>query len=55
MMTDNAPRPSLDHALRSGEITSAQLLGSRGELTIIHNGERYTLRITANRKLILTK
>ncbi len=55
MMTDNTPHTPLDHALRSGEITSAQLLGSRGELSIIHNGERYTLRITANRKLILTK
>jgi len=37
------------------EINSAQLLGPRGELVIIHNEERYTLRITANRKLILTK
>lgn len=37
------------------EISSAQLLGPRGELIIIHNEERYTLRITANRKLILTK
>lgn len=37
------------------EISSTQLLGPRGELVIIHNEERYTLRITANRKLILTK
>lgn len=55
MMTENAP-PSLSAPLLpTGEITSARLLGSRGELIIIHNGERYTLRITANKKLILTK
>ncbi|MCB1664697.1 MAG: hemin uptake protein HemP [Pseudomonadales bacterium] len=37
------------------EISSARLLGPKGTLVILHNGERYTLRITANRKLILTK
>ncbi|MEX0902144.1 MAG: hemin uptake protein HemP [Pseudohongiellaceae bacterium] len=37
------------------EIDSAELLGDRKELGIIHNGERYQLRITANNKLILTK
>lgn len=37
------------------QISSTQLLGPRGELIIIHNEERYTLRITANQKLILTK
>lgn len=36
-------------------VSSAALLGPRGELVIIHNEERYTLRITANQKLILTK
>jgi len=54
-MTDNASQTPLNSLLHTGEITSARLLGSRGELTIIHNGERYTLRITANKKLILTK
>lgn len=54
-MTDNSSQTSLDSLLHTGEITSARLLGNRGELTIIHNGERYTLRITANKKLILTK
>ena len=43
------PRPAVQ------EVSSAQLLGPKGELVIIHNEERYTLRITANRKLILTK
>jgi len=36
-------------------VTSDALLGSPGRLLILHNGERYTLRITANNKLILTK
>lgn len=40
---------------RVPEIRSEDLLGAKGELVIIHNEERYTLRITANRKLILTK
>ena len=36
-------------------VTSEALLGERRQLSIIHNGQRYTLRITANNKLILTK
>jgi len=55
MMIENAPPSPSTPLLPTGEVTSARLLGSRGELTIIHNGERYTLRITANKKLILTK
>lgn len=47
---DQPPTPAI-----SAEISSARLLGAKGELVIIHNGERYTLRITANKKLILTK
>lgn len=37
------------------EIDTRELLGARQEATIIHAGERYRLRITANNKLILTK
>jgi len=37
------------------EISSAELLGEAQALIIMHNDEAYTLRITANRKLILTK
>ncbi len=37
------------------EIETRDLLGPRREATIIHAGERYRLRITANNKLILTK
>jgi hemin uptake protein HemP len=36
-------------------VTSEALLGKQRQISIIHNGERYTLRITANNKLILTK
>jgi hemin uptake protein HemP len=37
------------------KITSKQLLGVQKKLQIIHAGAEYTLRITANNKLILTK
>lgn len=37
------------------EINARDLLGERREVTIIHAGERYHLRVTANDKLILTK
>lgn len=53
-MTETKPDHRVGQA-SSGEVSSSNLLGPKGELTIIHNGERYTLRITANRKLILTK
>ena len=36
-------------------IPSAELFGSSQEIIIIHAGEQYRLRITANNKLILTK
>ncbi|MEH3148411.1 MAG: hemin uptake protein HemP [Methylobacterium frigidaeris] len=36
-------------------VESARLMRGRRELTILHAGERYRLRITANDKLILTK
>ena len=36
-------------------IELASLLGGRREAIIVHNGEDYRLRVTANGKLILTK
>ncbi len=33
----------------------ATIIGSAREAVIVHKGERYRLRITANDKLILTK
>lgn len=36
-------------------ITSEKLFGSQQEITILHAGEEYRLRITINNKLIMTK
>ncbi|MGE0079926.1 MAG: hemin uptake protein HemP [Thiohalomonadaceae bacterium] len=36
-------------------ISSERLLGTRGQLSIVHRGETYSLRVTRNGKLILTK
>lgn len=36
-------------------ISSRDLLGERGVLRIEHDGEFYTLRLTRNNRLILTK
>ncbi|WP_298967342.1 hemin uptake protein HemP [uncultured Methylobacterium sp.] len=36
-------------------VESVRLMRGRRELTILHAGERYRLRVTANDKLILTK
>ncbi|HMN70375.1 MAG TPA: hemin uptake protein HemP [Rhodoblastus sp.] len=37
------------------EIDLRDLVGSDREIAIVHDGERYRLRVTANNKLILTK
>lgn len=37
------------------EIEIGALLGERREAILLHNGEAYRLRVTANNKLILTK
>lgn len=44
--TDSPSAPSID--VRA-------LVGAGREAVILHNGDRYRLRITANDKLILTK
>ena len=36
------------------KVSSEDLLGTRGELVIVHNGREYRLRLTQNGKLILT-
>jgi hemin uptake protein HemP len=36
-------------------LDSAQLLGGRKQIAILHGGETYSLRVTRNGKLILTK
>ena len=35
-------------------VTSAELLGNKPELIIVHQGREYRLRVTQNGKLILT-
>ena len=35
-------------------VSSRQLLGERSELVIEHDGREYRLRVTQNRRLILT-
>ena len=51
--------PPYPPANRSGEpvgaIASAALMNGRREVVILHAGERYRLRVTANDRLILTK
>ena len=39
----------------SRSVSSRELLGSEGRLDILHNGEVYRLRVTRQKKLILTK
>lgn len=41
--------------LKNNAIDSSALFEESNELTIIHNGEEYRLRLTSNGKLILTK
>jgi len=45
-------RPELSFEGR--RVMSTELLGERGELIIEHDGREYRLRLTQNRKLILT-
>lgn len=62
---DENKRPLAGHLHPSGgpagadgglrRIDVADLVGTRREAILIHNGEAYRLRLTANNKLILTK
>lgn len=42
-------------ALEKRQLDIRELLGDDVEIVLIHAGEKYRLRITANNKLILTK
>ncbi|MFT4886507.1 MAG: hemin uptake protein HemP [Pseudohongiellaceae bacterium] len=55
MKQDDSKHSKALNSLALGEISSAELTGQSKELVIIHNNERYLLRITSNNKLILTK
>lgn len=45
----------IEYLAEPRSITSEQLLGDRGLVVILHQGERYQLRQTKAGKLILTK
>ena len=47
-------RPETARA-RPDSVNSKTLLGDHKELTIVHNDQKYKLRLTGNDKLILTK
>lgn len=49
------PDAKTDRPTLAKEIDVASLVGSGREVVLVHRGERYRLRITANGKLILTK
>lgn len=50
------PQPDAPSAPAPGHaLDSAHLLGAKGEVEIIHEGETYRLRRTRQGKLILTK
>ncbi len=51
MQMTERPEPTTDVPKR---VQSEALLGSAGELFIVHNGREYRLRLTQNGKLILT-
>jgi hemin uptake protein HemP len=50
---EKPPAPDKDGEPRVFDVSA--LMGSCREAILVHEGARYTLRITANRKLILTK
>ena len=39
----------------ASQVSTEKLMQGKSELTIVHNEQHYTLRITRNGKLILTK
>lgn len=51
--TASVPRPEADRGLPTFD--SRELVGIGREAVILHEGQAYRLRITSNRKLILTK
>ena len=55
MADEKDKTPSSEEPKRPPEIDVHELLGNAKEVTLLHGGERYRLRITANDKLILTK
>jgi hemin uptake protein HemP len=57
-MNEAEPRPGQEDARPAAEIpvlNSAELLRGGREVTILHAGEAYRLRVTSKDRLILTK
>jgi len=57
MSPPDAPPPPIlrvDNPLKQKRIASEQLFGRHREITILHNGREYRLRLTQSGKLILT-
>jgi hemin uptake protein HemP len=52
--TEATPQRRTVH-IGKGRITSGELFGTARQLVIVHGDDAYTLRITAQNKLILTK
>lgn len=50
---ETAPQPDFEG--ERNVIESSELVGRDGTIQIRHSGETYTLRITRNNRLILTK
>lgn len=54
MTNPDRPDPRLP-AARRDDVASSALMKGRSTLRIVHGDEAYTLRVTRNGKLILTK
>ncbi|MCZ8376073.1 MAG: hemin uptake protein HemP [Beijerinckiaceae bacterium] len=48
-------RLAIDPVSGLGVVDVVDLLGTEREVILVHNGDRYRLRVTANNRLILTK
>lgn len=56
MTTRSEPKTTENEAARAvRRVRASDVLGPRGILQIEHEGEVYTLRVTRNNRLILTK
>lgn len=53
--TSGLPSPVIQEVSNRRQFESRQLFAEQQEISILHAGEEYRLRITSNGKLILTK
>lgn len=52
---ESRPVTPQDSSAQRSVIESSELVGRDGTVQILHSGETYTLRVTRNNRLILTK